>query len=89
MKITGAELFVKALKEGRIAKCAFDGFYEEPVDESVVARHELLSLGEDKFIVTPHMAYYTSDAISKMEQMSIENIIQILSGLPCANIVGR
>lgn len=89
VEIINEHALVKALKEGRIAKCAFDGFYEEPVDESVVARHELLSLGEDKFIVTPHMAYYTSDAISKMEQMSIENIIQILSGLPCANIVGR
>lgn len=89
VEIINEEALVKALKEGKIAKCAFDGFYEEPVDTDVVARHELLTLGEDKFIVTPHMAYYTSDALNKMEQMAVENIIQILSGLPCANIVGK
>ena len=89
VEIIDERALVKALKEGKIAKCAFDGFYEEPVDADVVARHELLSLGEDKFIVTPHMAYYTSDAINKMEQMAVDNIIQILSGLPCANVVGK
>lgn len=76
-----------AISSGKVAKCAFDGFYEEPVDENVVARHPLMKLPNDKFIVTPHMAYYTIDAINKMEKMSLDNICQMLSGLDCPNIV--
>ena len=77
----------KAIASNKVAKCAFDGFYEEPVDENVVARHSLMSLPNNRFVVTPHMAYYTSDALNKMEKMAIDNIIQILTGADCPNIV--
>ena len=49
----------KFTEKGHIKICA-----------EVVEKHELIRLPNNQFIVTPHMAYYTSDALAKMEKMS-------------------
>lgn len=87
VEIIDESALLDALKSGKVSKCAFDGFYEEPVNSAVVSRHELLALNDSRFIVTPHMAYYTSDALKRMERMAIENVIQILTGKDCPYLV--
>jgi len=78
---------VDALRSDKITTCAFDGFYEEPIDNAVVDRHALLSMDNQKIIVTPHMAYYTYDAISNMEKMAIDNVLNMLTKGTCENLV--
>lgn len=87
VEIINEGALVEAIKKGKVAKCAFDGFYEEPVTKEVVETHELIKLPNNQFIVTPHMAYYTSDALAKMEKMAIDNVLQVLSGQICHNVV--
>lgn len=87
VEILKEEELVEALSSGKISTCAFDGFYEEPIDAEIVQRHELLRMDDRKIIVTPHMAYYTSDAIAKMEQMAIENVLTMLTTGTCDYLV--
>lgn len=87
VEILNEEALVCALNSGKVSACAFDGFYEEPIDGGVVERHDLLKMEDKKIIVTPHMAYYTSDAISKMEKMAIENVLSMLSKGTCDYLV--
>lgn len=87
VEIIQEDALVKALESGKVLRCAFDGFYSEPIDSTVVQNHSLLKMNDKKIIVTPHMAYYTSDAISKMEKMAIENVLEMLSIGTCKNLV--
>lgn len=75
------------IASGKVKKCAFDGFYEEPVSQETIKKHKLLSTDDSALIVTPHMAYYTRDAIAKMEKMALENIMQMLSGQKCEHLI--
>lgn len=89
-EIVEEEALVVALKEGILLRAAFDVFYEEPINsKSIVDGHEILSLGDEKFIITPHMAYYTVDAIQKMEQMALDNICEMLNGEACQYVVNK
>ena len=87
VEILEENALVAALNSGKVSRCAFDGFYEEPIDLEVVNRHKLLRMDDKKMIVTPHMAYYTSDAISKMESMAIENVLTMLTSGTCDYLV--
>ena len=77
----------KAINDGIVACCAMDVFYSEPIDNSLINASNLLKMSDDKFIITPHTAYYTFDALRKMEEMAIENVVAVLDGKNCANIV--
>jgi len=87
VEILNEEALMSALSSGKVLSCAFDGFYEEPIDVEVLQRHELLKMDDKKIIVTPHMAYYTSDAIAKMEQMAIDNVLTMLTSGTCEYLV--
>ena len=49
---------------------AIDGWYDEPIDKN----EQILTLDDNKFIITPHNAYNSSDAIVEMERMLIESL---------------
>jgi len=78
-----------ALAEDRIAMAAYDCYYEEPVPKTAEDKYDLLALPDSKFVITPHAAYNTADAIQSMEDIAIDNTIKVLSGEACANIIRK
>lgn len=54
----------------RINCIAIDGWYEEPINKT----ESMLDVDNDKFIITPHNAYNSSDAIFEMERMLVESL---------------
>jgi lactate dehydrogenase-like 2-hydroxyacid dehydrogenase len=78
---------VDALSNGTIALAAFDCYYEEPVPKLLADKYGLMKFEDSKFILTPHTAYNTTDAIANMENMAIENTLSILRGEPCKNMI--
>lgn len=65
-------LFI-SLKEKKIAGAALDVFSQEPPGYT-----DLLALGN--LLTTPHMAANTEEAIRKMDQICVDNVIQVLNG---------
>ena len=56
---------MKALQSGKISTYAMDGRLKDS---------ELLTLGDDKFILTPHIAARTTEGINNMEKFAFLNI---------------
>ena len=69
-----------ALKSGKIAGAAFDVLKEEPLKE-----RRLLEL--ENFILTPHISAFTREAIEKTEKLSAQNVVDVLKGHHCPNII--
>lgn len=57
-----------AIKSGKISAAAFDGLYETSV------REKFLGLPDDKFIVAPHIAARTADALFNTDMMALAEI---------------
>lgn len=55
---------------------AMDGFYKEPITKET--EDEFLKLEDNRFIITPHNAYNSQDAIKEMERMLIESLEDVL-----------
>ena len=68
------EYLYSILKQGKINTVAMDGFYIEPITPTI--DDKFLDLNEDKYILTPHNAYNSSDAVFEMERMIIESLIK-------------
>lgn len=75
--VDGKALF-RALKSEKLALAAFDAYYKEPAPSKKDDKWGLLSLPDDKFIITPHTAYNTKEAFDKMNEMVVENLIAFL-----------
>jgi len=43
----------------------------------------------DNVVTTPHAGAHTAEAVAGMGVMSVQNLINVLSGKPCPNIVNR
>jgi D-3-phosphoglycerate dehydrogenase len=72
----------KALTSDTIAGAAFDVTVEEPpVDRQLI--------GLDNFVLTPHMAAFTNEAIANMERLSAQNIIDVLEGNMPEHVVNK
>ena len=65
----------KYLDNNRIASAAFDGYYIEPPPPVADDPFGLLSLPDNKFIVTPHTAAKTAQSWSRMIDMAINNVV--------------
>lgn len=65
---------VRALKEGWIAGAGLDVYEKEPPDVG----NPLFEL--ENVILTPHIAWYTEEAMRRLESMAVERAIQLLRG---------
>ena len=72
-----------AIINNKLGFVAMDGFYNEPIDYN----DEFLKLPCDKFIVTPHNAYNSSDAVIEMERMLVESLIDVKNSTEISNSV--
>jgi D-3-phosphoglycerate dehydrogenase len=73
----------KALKNGWIAGAGLDVYEKEPPDSD----NPLFRL--ENVIVTPHIAYYTKEAIWRLEMSAVEEAIRILQGKMPKNLVNK
>lgn len=64
---------------------AIDGFYSEPIKEN--EDKDFLELEDNKFLITPHNAYNSEDALYEMERMLIESLEDILENREIRNRV--
>lgn len=87
-EIVDAEALYKLLKNNKIAGCAFDGFYSEPINLNS-KEAKLLTLPNGKFLLTPHTGYNAVEGLERVKKMCIENLIQILNNNPCQNVINK
>lgn len=73
------------IKENRINAVAMDGFYDEPITADM--QDEFLLLDDSKFIITPHNAYNSQDALFEMERMIIESLEDVAYNRDIRNLV--
>ncbi len=75
-RIVDTEALIEALREGKIAGAALDVYDQEPLSPT----DPLLSL--DNVVLSPHNAGMTPEAISRGNEMLVENILSFLQGRP-------
>ena len=68
------------LKSGHLGGLGLDAFETEPPGSS-----PLFTL--DNVVVTPHTGAHTAEAMAAMADMSVRNLIDVLSGKSCPNVV--
>ena len=76
-----------ALIDGKFAAAAYDCYYTEPVPEPENDEYHLLSLPDDKFVITPHTAFNSIDAVKAMETMVVNSVVDVLEGRKPKNMV--
>jgi D-3-phosphoglycerate dehydrogenase len=64
-----------ALRSGRLGAAGLDVFDTEPLDP---ARIE----GVPNLIATPHMAYYSEQALEESQRKAVTQVIKVLTGVP-------
>lgn len=79
------EYLYSILEKGKINAVAMDGFYIEPITPAIDDKY--LDLSEDKYILTPHNAYNSSDAVFEMERMIIESLEDVINNNKIRNVV--
>lgn len=79
-ELVDGKALLKALKKGSLALAAFDTYYKEPAPKKINDKWGLLSLPDNKFIITPHTAYNTKEAFEAMNNMVVENLTAFLNG---------
>lgn len=62
---------------------AVDGWYDEPINKI----ESILTADNNKFIITPHNAYNSSDAIIEMEKMLIESLEDVKNNKEIRNTI--
>jgi D-3-phosphoglycerate dehydrogenase len=62
-----------ALKDGHLGAAGLDVFDVEPVDPGRV-------VGVPNLIVTPHMAYYSEEALEESQRKAATQVIKVLTG---------
>lgn len=85
-EIIDAKALYELLSQNKIAGCAFDGFYQEPVKLDT-EEAKLLSL--NNFILTPHTGHFAFEGTERVEKMCINNLTQIFDDKPCNSIVTK
>lgn len=67
-----------ALKEGRVAGAALDVFSHEPLTRTGHPLSELFDM--PNVILSPHLAFYTEDAVMRLETETLERCFEVLEG---------
>ena len=86
-ELVDAVALKEALLSGKIRCAAFDGYYQEPVPKAEDDQYGLVGLPHDKFLVSPHTAYFTEDATRGMADMVTASILEIMEGRSPTNLV--
>jgi D-3-phosphoglycerate dehydrogenase len=81
--IVDKEALFRVLTNKKIAGAAFDVFWEEPPD----VNDKLLHL--DNFLLTPHVAGWTSESVDAITNVILTNIVRISHGKVPLTIVNR
>ena len=79
-EIVDGKSLCKALKNNKLATAAFDVYYQEPTPSKKDDVWGLLSLPDDKFILTPHTAYNSEEAFEGMNDMVVQNLTAFFKG---------
>ena len=66
---------IPALQDGRLAAAGLDVFDIEPLDPKRIE-------GVPNLIVTPHMAYYSEEALAESQRKAATQVIKVLTGEP-------
>ena len=74
-----------AIINNKIGFVAMDGFYKEPITQET--DDKFLKLPDDKFLITPHNAYNSFDAVKEMERMLIESLTDVIQNKDVRNSV--
>jgi phosphoglycerate dehydrogenase-like enzyme len=82
-EIVDEEALARALQEGWILGAAVDVYSREPPGPE----HPLIKLRNVNIITTPHIAGATSDARTRIIQVTVENIVRVLKGEEPINVV--
>ena len=69
-----------ALKTGRIAGAGLDVYSEEPLMQSGHPLSELYAM--DNVILFPHLTFYTSEAMHRLEEETLQRCLEVLEGRP-------
>ena len=69
-----------ALKERRIAGAGLDVFSQEPLNQTSHPLKELYSM--DNVVLSPHLTFYTSEAMERLEMETLERCLEIIEGRP-------
>lgn len=80
--VVSEEDLIKALGEGLIAGACLDVFEHEPNMADVLRTMP-------NVVLTPHIGSATYEARSRMAECAAQNVIDVLSGNVCANIVNK
>lgn len=88
--VVDTDAVARALRTGRLAGAAIDVVTHEPPDKS----SELIKLWQDRsidvnLIVTPHVAYYSTAAITEIRRKGAEEIRRVFLGQQPLNCVNR
>lgn len=62
-----------ALREGHLAAAALDVFDQEPLDPTRIE-------GVPNLIATPHMAYYSEEALAESQRKATTQVVKVLTG---------
>lgn len=73
----------KAIRNQWIAGAGIDVYQKEPPD----AQNKLFEL--DNVVLTPHIAYYTEEAIWRLEMSAVKEAVRILKGKLPKNLVNK
>jgi len=71
---------VAALKSGQIAGAGLDVYSEEPLSKTSHALSELYFI--DNVILLPHLTFYTTEAMHRLEEETLQRCFEILEGRP-------
>ena len=69
---------VRAVEEGWIAGVGLDVYSQEPLNQ---ADHPMKGLfGRDNVILSPHLTFYTEDAMERLERETLERCFEVIEG---------
>ena len=71
---------LRALQEGRLAGAGLDVFSQEPLDQTSHPLRELYAM--ENVILSPHLTFYTAEAMARLEAETLERCREILEGRP-------
>ncbi len=78
--IVDEDALVAALQHGAIAGAALDVYSQEPLNRSDHPMHSLFDM--DNVILSPHLTFYSQEAMQRLEHETFERCLEVLNGQP-------